>query len=160
MSEQGMPQGITSIGSVIGHDPQTAVPQGMTPITTAGRVDYANMPTAELLGAYWAFAGNNLADVATQLVNTMGQGAVQATQGDLQRLVIAGMGLRKAFGRMISRDDAGRDLGVNLPEGLSPSFTLYLQAVRLKPEDDADRKLAGEFKTIVRKRIRTLRKPD
>lgn len=157
MSEQGS---MTSVGAVIGHNPTTAVPSGTTPMTTDGRVDYANMPTADLLGAFWGYAGNNLADVATQLVNTMGLGAVQATQGDLQRLVIAGIGLRKAFGRMISRDDAGRDLGVNLPDGLSPSFTLYLQAVRLKPEDDADRKLAGEFKATVRKRIRSLRKPD
>lgn len=136
-----------------------ALPPIMREIPSPVRVDYANLPTAELRERFWGFMRNPLSDVAISLANAKISGqTVPNDLGELSPLVDAALGMRKAHGRNLSREDVATDLGVEVPDGFVPSFTLYLQAARIRPDDAAERRLITEIKNGVRRHIRAIRK--
>lgn len=121
--------------------------------------DYANMGTDELLSAFWGFMKNPLSDVAINLANVrVTGGTVPLDLGELTPLVNTALGLRKAHGRNIAPAKVTEDLAIEVPDGFVPSFTLYLQAARIRPDDAAERRLITDIKGSVRKKIRDSRK--
>jgi hypothetical protein len=121
--------------------------------------DYANMGAADLLGAFWGFIRNPLADTAALLVNTVGAGSVAHVKGELSALVSVAIGMRKAYGRGIKVADIKRDLpALTIPDGFNPTFALYLSAAKLRPDDASERKTITEVKSAIRAKIRAERK--
>jgi hypothetical protein len=125
----------------------------------SGAPDYANMATADLLGAWAGYVKLPSSDAATAVVNTLGAEAAAQTVGQLGAQCAICIGLRKAHGRNISSADIGKALpGVMVPAGFTPTFALLLQAVRIRPDDKAARDAATDFKRSVRDYVKALRK--
>lgn len=158
MSEIGEP-----LPTVVGQGGETdAVMRAIDPAIMAAdarRVDYANMPTEQLIAAYWTFVRNPLSDIAIALANAKIAGQhVPSNLGDIGPHVETALGLRKAHGRNITTATVEAELNLSIPAGFTPSFTLYLQAARIKPDDMAERKTINDIKNAIRKRIRAIRK--
>lgn len=122
-------------------------------------LDYANLSPDELLASYWAFVFNPMSDVATVIVNTFdATQAMPIVNGKLAELVAVAFGLRKAYGRSIKVATIRTDLGIDLPDGYSPTFELYLSAARLRVNHAADRKTDNLVRKTIRDRVRKARK--
>lgn len=116
--------------------------------------DYAHMSPADLLAAYWQFAGNKFSPVAAALVRLMGaNNAGLVVTGDLAALVSLAGGLAKAHGRLIDPATFLADLGVAVPPGFVGKFLLYLQAAGIRPDDIEDRETTTRIKQTIRRRI-------
>lgn len=122
--------------------------------------DFSHASPADLLGRYWEFARNPLAGVAAMLVSTIGPAkALPNVTGPLQQVVELAGGLQKAHGRNIRGDIIGTDLSIALPDGYTPTFDLYLQAIGIREEDGDAREVSRSIKQAIRRKIRDLRKP-
>lgn len=125
----------------------------------AGRSkDFAHTNPKQLLGTYWNFVKNPLAGAAAMLVSGIGAGmALPNVQGELADLVQTASGLQKAHGRNIDPDVVGNDLDISIPQGFTPTFDLYLMAAGIRNETADERRVSGQIKGAIRRKIKDVR---
>ncbi len=139
--------------------------KGVTRHTPALRLahvaDYSHSKPGELFETFWTFAVNPLAQIAAMLVSTLGaEKAKPLTTGDLSALVDTAGGLQKAHGRNIKPEFVAQDLGMTVPDGFTPTFDIYLQVAKIRPDNNDTRGAAREVTSGVRAKLRKLLKGE
>jgi hypothetical protein len=120
--------------------------------------DYAQLPTADLLGHFWEFAKRRMSSAAAALVSLLGAEVIAPfVTGELSTLVMEAGALQKAHGRSISPEEVAADLEITIPAGYTPNFDLYLQSAGIKPETEQGRKIAGQVRAAIRRKLNEVR---
>jgi hypothetical protein len=140
-----------------GRRPGSAVRQAAERAVAKAK-DFSHHSPKELLNQYWDFCKSPLAAVAAMIVGSVGlANAVTNVSGDLAELVQTAGGLQKAYGRNITRSVVENDLGIDIPADYSPTFGLYLSAVKLRPDTDNERDLSRQIKRAIGAKMREVR---
>lgn len=121
-------------------------------------VDYAHLEPKKLLAKFWDFAKRDMSKVAAAMVSLVGvAGLAGQVSGELADTVQEAANLHKARGRSMAPEAVSTDLEILIPAGFTPNFDLYLQAVGIRPDTDADRRTAGAIKTAIRRKLADVR---